>query len=472
MVKRRPDPTQKAFEINLDRQFYGVFAEIGAGQEVARYFFRAGGAAGTIAKSMSAYDMAVSDDIYGKAGRYVSKERVQTMLMKEFNQLRQRLEKSRGEKTCFFSFADTVAAKSFQYKSECHGWLGLVFQHCPQAEPSRAILHVRMLDKDNLQQQEALGIVGTNLIYSCYKYSGDRKSFIETLMDNLSFDRLRIDFIDVQGPAFTSGDPRLWSLELVKRGYCGAVMFDQSGGKLQPKDALYKKNILICRGSYRPPTLVNLDMLQQGMVEFKKSQGGVDKDSFLTLPEISMNKLRERGEVDSEDFLARVDLLGALGYNVLISSFGTYGELSYYLSQCTKGNLAFVMGYYNLGEVFNHEKYKKSVGGIFGGIGALIGHRAKVFVYPAASANGQKGGILTTKQAEVTADIKPLLSYLEDQKFLVNIENFNTDVFHIWSRTVLKMIQNKEDGWECMVPDLVAEKVKEQCLFDYPCDRE
>ena len=456
--------SQKAFEINMDPYYYGVFAEIGAGQEVARHFFRAGGAAGTIAKSISAYDMAVSDDIYGKSGRYVSKERIELMLVKEFNQLRRRLEKDRGKRTCFFSFANTVAAKSFQQRGKSHGWLGCIFQGRPEAPPSQVVVHIHMLDKDNLQQQEALGIMGTNLIYSCYQYAKEQDRFIDSLMDNLSLDRVGIDFIEVQGPAFTSRDSRLWSLELVKRGYCEALIFDSRTGKLQPKDVLYGKNILVCRGSFRPPTLVNLDMLETGINNFKKSLANKNKKEFLTLAEISMNELRERGEVDSKDFLARVELLRALGHHVLISNFETYGQLSYLLSRHTKERLAFVVSYYSLKEVFNHEKYKKSAGGIFGGMGALFGHRTRLFVYPALDPQGK---ILTTKESEVEDDIRPLVDYLENQKLLMNISDFKEDVLSIWSRTVLKMIQSGQEGWEKMVPPLVAKRVKDYCLFDY-----
>ncbi len=464
-VSARPDPIHKAFEINLNRRIYGVFSEIGAGQEVARYFFRAGGASGTIAKSMSAYDMAISDDIYGKADRYVSRQRVQTMVDKEFHQLQKRLDATCGESTCFFSFANTVAAKSYQYKSECHGWLGMAFQHRPRASVGRVLLHVRMLDKDNLQQQEALGIVGTNLIYSCTYCAGDRARFVQTLMDNLSPERLKIDFIEVQGPAFDQGDPRLWPLELVKRSYCEAIMFGPQGTHLQPKDALYKKNILVCRGSYRPPTLLNLDMLKRGHEMFQSLMPKKEWGDILTLPEISMNQLRERGEVDSQDFLARIELLGALKYPVLISSFETYARLSSYLSQCTKQHLAFVMGHYNLSEVFNRDKYQQLAGGMLEGIGTLMGHRGRVFVYPAAGQ--EEGQILGIRQAELPEEVWPLIDYLQRGQLFLDLKNFDAGVLPIWSRTVLRMIQNGESGWETMVPPLVAQTVKKRRLFDY-----
>ncbi len=467
-MERTLDAAQKAFEINLDNSIYGTFAEIGAGQEVARHFFRAGGAAGTIAKSMSAYDMTVSDDIYGRSGRYVSKERVVTMLDHEYGQLIDRLGKDRGKETRFFVFADTVAAKSFKYNSECHGWMGVRFQHEPEQECSQIVIHVRMEDQVNLQQQEALGILGTNLIHNCFRLRENRVEFVRSLMDNITTDRILIDYISVSGPGFTEQDSRLWPLELVKRGFTEAILFGRDGEVLSTKDIIYKKNVLVSRASYRPPTHFNLDMLAKGQSVFCENLTKEEQESVLILPEISMSKLKERGQVISEDFLARVDLLGSLGQMCLITSFNTYGELSYYLNQYTNERVAFVMGYYNLQEVFNHEKYADKPGGLFGGIGALLGHRTQLFVYPALGDDGKS--ILKTKDADVTDEIKPLIEYLISIKRIKDIVDYDKNHFAIWSRVVLKMIQNKEDGWEKMVPEVVAKTVKERCLFEYPCD--
>lgn len=466
------DPTQKAFSINLDDKIYGTFAEIGAGQEVARYFFRAGGAAGTIAKSMSAYDMEVSDDIYGKSGRYVSQARVETMLSKEFDQLQERLSDIRGDDTSFFVFANTVAAKSYKYTAECHGWLGVRFQDKPGATPSQIIAHVRMHDKANLQQQEVLGIFGTNLIYNCFRTLGKREEFVSSLMDHIGRERLSIDVLEVSGPAFDNEDHRLWPLELVKLSYTKAVLFDECGNVSQAKDAFYKKNILVSRGSYRPPTHVNIDMLSEGHKSFSKALKRESKDiadaEIIVLPEISMSKLKERGEVISEDFLARVDLISALGHSCLITNFSTYGELSQYLSQCTGYNIAFVMGYYNLQEVFAHKDYASSLGALLTALGNLLGERTQLFVYPAQSDDGKK--VLTISDAEVSDMTKPLLGFLEKQHKMTDIKDYNKDHFTIWSRTVLKMIQNNESGWEEMVPECIVKEVKEKCLFDYPCE--
>lgn len=467
-MEKRLDPTQKAFEVNLNPEIYGSFAEIGAGQEVARHFFRAGGAAGTIAKSMSAYDMDISDEIYGKSNRYVAKERVERMLAREFDQLVQRLDGARGKETSFFVFANTVAAKSYKYKSYGHGWLGLRFQHTPKAAPSQIVIHVEMNDQINLQQQEALGILGTNLIHSCFYLSKDREAFIKALLDYLGTERLNIDFIDINGPAFEGSDPRLWLLELVKQAYCGAVMFDQEGLACQPKDVLYKKNIMISRGSYRPPTLFNIDMLEEGHKKFQEVLPEEDKDNIIILPEISMNKLKERGEVLAEDFLARVDLLGALGHHALITSYETYGDLNYFLAQCTKKEIGYAMGFYNLQEVFDEQNYSKHFGGILGSLGALLARNTRLFVYPAL--NEKNNMILSSMEVKRTDNQHLLLKYLREEKLIYDIEDFNQDAFKIWSRVVLRMIQNNEEGWEVMVPECVAKEVKEKCLFDFPCE--
>ena len=462
------DTGQKAFDINLDSSVYGTFAEIGAGQEVARHFFRAGGAAGTIAKSMSAYDMTVSDDIYGRSGRYVSKARLEKMLEHESQQLIDRLDEQRGGETKFFVFADTVAAKSFKYTAECHGWMGVRFQHEPRAEFSQMVIHVRMLDQINLQQQEALGILGTNLIYNCFRSREDRVAFVKSLMNDLSTDRILIDYIDVQGPAFEGSDRRLWPLELVKRGYTEAILFGADGSILSAKDEFYKKKILVSRGSYRPPTHFNIDMLEKGRTAFCNKLGQECGDDLVVIPEISMSKLKERGKVISEDFLSRVNLLAKLGQKCLISSYNTYGELSRYLSTCTSEKVAFVMGHYNLEEVFNHEKYANNPSGLLGGIGALMGHKTEIFVYPALSDDGKS--VLCSKEANVHKDVYPLIEWLRSIGRLEDIQDYDDRYFQIWSRTVLRMIQNNESGWEKMVPDVVAKEVKAKCLFDFPCD--
>lgn len=460
---------QKALSINLDDTIYGSFAEIGAGQEVARNFFKAGGAAGTIAKSMSAYDMTVSDIIYGKSGRYVSEERVTVMLEREHDQVCERLATIRSKDTKFFAFADTVAAKSFRGASECHGWLGVRFQHSSGAPASQIIIHVRMLDQTNLQQQGLLGALGVNLVHACYFRLKNKEELVESLIENMGQDRFEIDLIRVSGPAFGDIDSRLLSLELVKHKLCSAVLFDTEGKVLLAGDALYKKNILVCRGSYRPPTLVNLDMLKTGLDKFKSSLAPEEHDNILVIPEISMQKLLDRGEVDSEDFLQRVDLINTLGHNVLISSFDGHHLLNDYLSTKNKKRVAFVIGHFNLAEIFDNKKYENEPDGILGAVGKLIGHRTNLYVYPSVDAKTKKN--LRLKDADVDSSMHKLIDYLISLGTIEDIEEFNKDVHHIWSRVVLSMIKNGEEGWEEMVPDSVAKEVLDKCLFGAKCEK-
>ncbi len=460
------NPEQKALEINLNDKIYGTIAEIGAGQEVARYFFRAGGAAGTIAKTISAYDMIVSDTIYGKekSGRYVCKDRLHKMLDREYDQLEARLREVRGKDTLFFAFADTVAAKSFRSVGDGHGWLGVKFQHKKGAKPSECIIHVRLKDKENLQQQEVLGIIGVNLIYACMNHNQDSICFANSLEERLSSERIEIDMISTSGDAFKNVDNRVLSLELVKRNFCKAIMFDSDGSAVQATDALYKKNVLVCRGSFRPPTFVNMDMLDTGLEKFKSDLDSDEHKNIMVLPEISMSKLKERGQVDNADFLARVDILAALGHKVLITSFENYFELNTYLETYSRKNVSFVLGVYNLEEIFDLSKYESYSFGPLAGIGALFGKRTKLYVYPGHDEKNPEVK-LTIEKINVDEKLTFLLMYLMENGLLVNIENYNVNYSTIWSRTVLGMIQNGVDGWEEMVPELVAKTVKRKCLF-------
>lgn len=460
------NPEQKALEINLDNKLYGSFAEIGAGQEVARFFFRAGGAAGTIAKSISAYDMIVSDTIYGKekSGRYVCEDRLHKMLDREYDQLEARLRDVRGKDTQFFAFADTVAARSYKSKGDGHGWLGVKFQHKPGAKVSECVVHVRLLDKDNLQQQEVLGVMGVNLVYACFFHSDTSASFITSLEERLSNERIEIDMIRTSGPAFKEVDNRVLSLELVKRNFCKAIMFDCDGSAIQATDELYKKNVLVCRGSFRPPTFVNMDMLDSGLSLFKKDLPAEEKKNIIVLPEISMSKLKERGEVDNSDFLARVDILAALGHKVLITSFENFFELNNYLEKFSRKNVAFVLGVYNLEEIFKLDKYDDCAQGPIASIGALFGQKSRLYVYPGHDEKNPDEKI-TMEKIRVDDNLTFLLMYLIENGYMVNITDYNKSYSAIWSRTVIKMIQNGEDGWESMVPSLVAKVVKKKCLF-------
>src|SRR5277367_5685915 len=285
---------QKALAINLDPLFYGTFAEIGAGQEVARWFFKVGGAAGTISKSISAYDMAVSDAIYGRGKRYVSRERLQGMLDYEHGLNLERLQSARRDSTAFFAFAKTVAARNYQGTNECHGWMGVKYQAHPRDGDSQIIIHVRMLDNENDLQQETLGIVGVNLLYGAFFLHHKPESLLESLLDNLSTERLEIDMVEFSGIEFRHVDNRVMSLKLVQLGLSGAAMFGPSGEVLQPAEILRKKPVLVERGSFRPVTKVNIDMLRSARERFS-SELKVESGEVVELMEITMRNLLAAG---------------------------------------------------------------------------------------------------------------------------------------------------------------------------------
>lgn len=463
---------QKALEINLNNRIYGTFAEIGAGQEVARHFFRSGGAAGTIAKSISAYDMTMSDAIYGKekTGRYVCEERLQKMLDTEYDILISRLSEVRSTDTTFFAFADTVSAKSFKGTGENHGWMGIKFQHEPGAKPSQVVMHVSMLDAENVQQQEAIGYLGVNLVYGAYYMAQDREKFIAGLMDGLTTSRIKIDMIQVEGEAFHGVDSRLLCLELVKLKLCEAVIFDVDGSVLQASEVLYKKNVLVVRGGYRPPTNLSLDMLECGLRKFKGSLEKAEQENIIVIPEISMTMLLDRGMVDNEDFLARVDLLSALGQKVLISNSESYSDLNSFFTKYAKKKIAFVMAAYNLEEILNKTRYEgnRCGLGLIGSIGRLLEPNTRLFIYPAV--DEENSVIQTTESILASDDMTFLLMYLKENHLIEDIQDFNPEVISIWSRRVLKMIQDGAEGWEKFVPESVAKTVKSKCLFGAKCD--
>src|ERR1700744_394316 len=376
------DTQQKALKINLDPRWSGTIAEIGAGQEVARWFFRVGGAAGTVAKSMSAYDMAVSDAVYGKADRYVSSSRLQGMLDKEFALNVERLDSERGDDNCFFAFADTVVARSFRGGNECHGWMGVKFQAHPGDEASQIVLHVRMLDDEASLQQEALGIVGVNLLHGAFFDHHEPDQLIESLLDRLTTDRIEIDIIEFKGIEFRAVDNRLMALKLVQLGLSGVAMFAADRTVLQPSEALRKKAILVERGSFRPPTHVNLDMISSALAKFE-ADPAVEGHEVLTLTELTMRNLLAGGaDVDRRDFLARADLLSACGETVLISDYVDYYRLAAYIGARTDQRIGMVMGVPSLVDLFDEKNHAHLPGGILESFGRLFKNDLKLFVYP------------------------------------------------------------------------------------------
>jgi hypothetical protein len=453
---------QKALSINLDERKYGTFAEIGAGQEVVRWFFRVGAAAGTIAKSISAYDMMVSDAIYGTAERYVSRSRLQTMLDYELALVVERLNEKRGANTEFFAFADTVAARNFKGTNEAHGWMGVKFQTQPQTEPSQILIHVRMLDKDAVAQQEALGIIGINLIHGAFYLYETPDLLMKSLLDDLTTERIEVDMIKFSGPAFPAIDHRLMSLELVQLGLSNAAMFAANGEILQPSEVLYKKPILVERGSFRPVTNVNVDMLEAAREQFI-SEPSVQKEEAVVLMEITMSNLLAEGEIDYADFLARAEILAATGATVLISNYFEYHRLAAYLALYTKKKIGITMGIPSLRELFN-EKYSENLeGGILESFGRLFKNDLKLYIYPLLEA----GHLVTVERLKVAPHLRNLYQHLTENGFIESIDFYNKDYLSIFSRDVLDKIRVKDPAWESMVPSQVACLIKERKFFGY-----
>jgi hypothetical protein len=476
---------RKALTINLDDKRYGTFAEIGAGQEVARHFFQVGGAAGTIAKSMSAYDMIFSDAIYGKSKRYVSSERLLQMMDKEYGLLEERLSETRGDKTHFFVFANTVSARNFSGTNECHGWMGVRFQKGPKQKPSEILVHVRMIDKTNIAQQEALGVFGVNFIYGAFYNSHNPDEFIRSLTDNLEGSRIEVDMIEFNGPDFEHVENRVLSLKLVECGLTNAVMFGPNKHVLQPSEVLYKKAVLVQRGSFKPITYVNIDMLQGAQRQFMEEEEVQGKDVMVLL-EITMNKLKQENQttIDYADFLARVDAASALGHHVLISNYVEFYRLSAYFRRYTHEMIGIVLGMNTLRQIFNEDYYKNLDGGVLEACGRLFKEKVRVYAYPMRAKGYLKYSALRKEQAQsemtqgvdsnelLTSDnlhlndhLRSLYAFLKDNRLIKSVHYFNPDYLEIFAPEVLDMIQKGTSGWERFVPPIVAKTIAERSLW-------
>ena len=387
---------EKALKLNLDHKIYGTFAEIGAGQEVARCFFQAGAAGGTVASTVSAYDMAFSDNMYGKAARYVCRERVEQMLDKEYKNVTTILKNARPAGTRFFAYANTVSVRSFSGINECHGWMGIRFQSgdgksgLRPAHANEIIIHIRLLDNDSISQSLAVGICGVNLCYAAFFLAHDMDAFVGSLMDDISNQRIEIDMISVAGSLFAKVDNRILSLKLVKKEMAAAVLFESDGSVARPADVFYKKDVLLLRGSFRPPTLVNMDMIRCAEDIYFQQEGHQRKNT-LTVTNITLSSLRsdaDGGRISDQDFLARVDLLGGLGQRVLITKFTEYYWLNQYFERFKNRRVRFVVGIYNLQALLDESAYQSLSGGIMEGFGRLFDRETKLYVYPYREGDG------------------------------------------------------------------------------------
>jgi hypothetical protein len=455
---------QKALALNLDAKTYGTFAEIGAGQEVARWFFSVGGAAGTVAKTISAYDMAVSDALYGPTPRYVSRQRLEAMLEHEFVKLRDGLEPVRGDAKCFFAFADTLTTGGYRHPGPGRGWLGVRFQTRPHEEPSEVIVHAHLRDATAARQQEALGVLGVNLIHGAFYLRKDPADLIAALLDELSRERVEIDMIKFSGPAFPGIDNRLMSLQLVERGLTDAAMFTASGDVVQPSDVFHKKPILVERGSFRPATKLTLDLLDRAREQFLR-EPGVRGQQPVVLAEMTLRSLNPEPDVGHADFLARADILRALGFDVLVSRFEPYYQLADYLSGYTDGLIGLAVGLPAIRQIIDDKYYTDLPGGLLESTGRLFKRSVKVYVYPTRDP-------VTGRVESLDTDVPPppwhhLRALLREIGRVEPIRGYDESYLSIRTPDVLARIQRGDPSWEQMVPAAVAEIIKAENLFGW-----
>jgi hypothetical protein len=469
-IENIPSIKRKALRINLNDNIYGTFAEIGAGQETVRNFFRAGGASNTIAKSMSAYDKDFSDAIYGiePDKRYVTQPRLKRMLAFEMELIEDRISRNKHPEKLFFSYANTVATINFAKNFKGHGWVGVRFQLDPLEDYNEIIMHIRFKQTDARLQQETLGVLGVNLIYGGF-YMYDRpKELVRSLYDNLDKDQVEIDMVNFSGPRFMYVDNRLISLQLVRNGMTDAVMFGPDGNNLLPAHELYKKNILALRGSFRPVTKVNMDMYEKAIKLFLREKT-VKKEKTKVIFEITLANLRAEGEINERDFIDRAELLCSLGQNVMITNFQEYYKLVEYFSEFTKERMALAMGVYNLIQIFDERYYRHLSGGILEAFGKLFFKDLKVYLYPLK--NHETGEYITSENLKVHPRMKELYKFFKYNGKMLDIKDYNPEIMDILSRTVFKMISKGEEGWEEMLPPGISDTIKEQRLFGYSSRR-
>ncbi len=457
---------QKALEINLDSSIYGTFAEIGAGQETVRYFFRVGGASKTIAKAMSAYDKGFSDAIYGKEdhNRYVTQHRLREMLELEMSLIEERLDPLENLGRKYFTYANTVATLNYKRTQKGHGWVGIRYQHDVGSDFNEIVLHIELKENDATFQQETVGRLGVNLIYGAFRFSNNPTALIDSLYDNIALDKLGIDMIDFSGPEFRSVDNRLMSLHLVGKNMTNAVIFDADSHNLQAADLLYKKDIFAVRGSFRPVTLVNIDMFENGLEMFlRENQTSLEKTEVFF--EITISNLSAEGHINERDFLDRADILAELGYNIMISNFSEYYRMVEYFSRYTKGKLGISMGVNNLLEVFKENFYNDLDGGILEAFGKFFRKGMHVYLYPYKDI--ESGKLLDSNNLKVDDNLKDLYKHFKKNKLIVDIKDYNSDYLGIYSREVLKKIATGNPEWETQVPAVVAKTIKKRKLFGY-----
>lgn len=406
--------------------------------------------------------MTVSNALYGSTSRYVSRKRLQAMLDHEFAQVVERLGSCRGERTKFFVFADTVATRSYERTDGGRGWIGIRFQTQPGRKPSEIIIHAHLTDSTTPRQQEALGVLGVNLIFGAFKKHSAPEELIGSLMDDLGRERIEIDMIRFSGPAFPDVDNRLMSLQLVEQGLTDAAMITSAGDVVQPAEVLYKKPVLVERGSFRPPTKLTLDLLERAREQFA-AEPSVSGDETVVLAEMTLRDLLSENEVDHEDFLARADLLGALGINALISRFQPYYQLADYLAGYTNRLIGLAVGLPSVRQMADEKFYTDLPGGVLESMGRLFKRSVKMYVYP--TLDPQSGEVRTVDTASIPPPWHHMRALLREIGRIEPIRRFEESYLGIHTPEVQARIQRGDRSWESLVPAQVAAIIKSKKLF-------
>ncbi len=429
MMNETMDTRRKALKINLDEKIYGTFAEIGAGQEVARNFFTVGAASGTIAKTMSAYDMTFSNEIYGpeESGRYVSKSRLQKMLDHEYELLCNRLTGVKYEQNTFFAFADTVTTLNYSKTNDPHGWLGIKFQLSPIGPPSEIIFHVRLLDSDASLQQNVLGMLGVNLVYAAFYHHKNPKLMIESLADNLAQGSVEIDLIDVKGPAFENINEILINLYLIQKGFSSATIFRNIEEAEQAKDLMYKKHVMILRTRFNQHSLPDFTLFQSAINHYK-AHINVYEHELISMAELTLNNTLEKASKNDEELLERVAKQAAeiiaKGYAVMISNFTRHNKLAKYLALCKPQSVGITTSISNLKHIFDSENYGQNyTNELLAYISDLFSRNVKLLTYP--HHDSEKNKTITTKNIMVSPQAKPLFDFLLQNNYIIDIEDIN-----------------------------------------------
>jgi hypothetical protein len=386
----KPDTHHKALTLNLDPSTFGSFAEIGAGQEVARWFLVVGGASGTVAKTISAYDKEVSDDLYGSGSRYVSKQRLEAMLDNEWAQLLAELKKTRGPQTRFFSFVDTVSARNFAGTNDPNGWIGLRFQSQPGGPPNDVLMHINMLDPTNILQQEAIGIVGVNLIYAAFYESQTKESFLGGVAQDVVKERVEIDYIDLRGPAFETWDRRTLLVHLVSAGFAEAVFFSSKGTAVPPTEVLYKRAVVLAPGYFghvdAAHAQVHSRLLPSGIQELRHELGETKSElaGFFCLT--AAPSAPNEAPPDIPGLLRRIDALLATGGDVLLFRQRELYHMTALVNRYTTAPVRFVVGLSLIIRAFE-DPYGNLEGNRLEALARLFAQNVRFYAYPMTAAD-------------------------------------------------------------------------------------